>query len=271
MEIPLDYYQILHTEKTSPPEQIKSAFRRLAKELHPDTGGGSEEQKMKFILVHNAYRVLSDPASRREYDQYLNESRIIRKQALAAYPRLAGKEGFVYKPDEQIYAYLNFIFWEIEDYINGVTGQDPESRIGNKTIRHYLLRILVFFDKWLLTPAGFPDYFMTARKLDSTDPEDYLSRLDTNRRDDTHLPYADLKDYFYALRKRLDRFLGKFGIRQLSLPVTEYGIPLIECIIECQNYALHNLSWLLREEGPDGQDIPAFNHSLDIFRMKADQ
>lgn len=64
-----DYYEILGLSKNATDEEIKRAFRKLAKQYHPDINKnpGAEE---KFKEIGEAYAVLSDPAKRRQYDQF---------------------------------------------------------------------------------------------------------------------------------------------------------------------------------------------------------
>lgn len=60
----MDHYQTLGVSKTSTPEEIKKAYRKLASVHHPDKGGNKES----FQRIEEAYRVLSDPRTRQQYD-----------------------------------------------------------------------------------------------------------------------------------------------------------------------------------------------------------
>ena len=71
-----DYYAVLGLQKGASSEDVKKAYRRLSKELHPDkhpsTGSGrtKEEAEQKFKEVNEAYAVLSDPKKKQAYDQF---------------------------------------------------------------------------------------------------------------------------------------------------------------------------------------------------------
>lgn len=64
-----DPYQVLGVGRTASPETIKSAYRRLAKQYHPDLNPGRSDIEQKFKEVSAAYTLLSDPAKRQRFDQ----------------------------------------------------------------------------------------------------------------------------------------------------------------------------------------------------------
>jgi curved DNA-binding protein len=66
----VDYYQILGVNKTASDEEIKKAYRKLARKYHPDLNPDNKEAHKKFQQVNEANEVLSDPEKRKKYDQY---------------------------------------------------------------------------------------------------------------------------------------------------------------------------------------------------------
>ena len=65
-----DYYKILGVSKTASEEDIKKAYRKLARKLHPDLNPNDKEAHKKFQQINEANEVLSDPEKRKKYDQY---------------------------------------------------------------------------------------------------------------------------------------------------------------------------------------------------------
>jgi len=65
----MNHYQTLGIEKDATDDQIKSAYRKLAKKHHPDVNDGDKSSEERFNKVNEAYEVLSDPASRLAYDR----------------------------------------------------------------------------------------------------------------------------------------------------------------------------------------------------------
>ena len=64
-----DYYEVLGLAKGASEQEIKSAFRRLAKELHPDKNPDDKTAEQRFKELAEAHEVLKDPQKRAAYDQ----------------------------------------------------------------------------------------------------------------------------------------------------------------------------------------------------------
>jgi molecular chaperone DnaJ len=70
MSLDIDYYELLEIERTADDKTIKSSYRKIAMECHPDRNPGCEKSEAKFKAISQAYDVLKDPQKRAAYDQY---------------------------------------------------------------------------------------------------------------------------------------------------------------------------------------------------------
>lgn len=68
-----DYYEVLGVDRNATEEELKRAYRKLAKKYHPDLNPGDTEAEAKFKEINEAYKVLSDPQARAQYDRYGHE------------------------------------------------------------------------------------------------------------------------------------------------------------------------------------------------------
>lgn len=67
-----NWYQVLGISRQATEEEMKSAYRKLAKKYHPDAHPGNQECEQKFREISEAYSILSDTDKRKEYDEKLN-------------------------------------------------------------------------------------------------------------------------------------------------------------------------------------------------------
>src|SRR5258706_14926641 len=82
-----DYYEILGVKKSASAEEIRKAFRKLARKYHPDVNPGDKSAEEKFKTLSEANDVLSDPKKRKIYDQIGFYSDNIDPAAAEAYAR----------------------------------------------------------------------------------------------------------------------------------------------------------------------------------------
>jgi len=91
---PRDFYQVLGLPRTASPDDIKKAYRRLARQYHPDLHAGAKKAEMekKFKELNEAQEVLTDPEKRKKYDQYGADWE--QAQAFEKSRQQAGGQGF---------------------------------------------------------------------------------------------------------------------------------------------------------------------------------
>src|ERR1700761_4349378 len=66
----IDYYKVLGLDKSATQDDIKKAYRKLARKNHPDLNPNDKEANKRFQQINEANEVLSDPDKRKKYDQY---------------------------------------------------------------------------------------------------------------------------------------------------------------------------------------------------------
>ena len=66
----IDYYKILGVDKNIPQDDVREAYRKRAKQFHPDLHPNDPKAKAKFQALNEAYEVINDPEKRKKYDQY---------------------------------------------------------------------------------------------------------------------------------------------------------------------------------------------------------
>jgi len=115
-----DYYKILGVERNADQETIKKAFRRLARQYHPDTNKGDKKAEEKFKEINEAYEVLSDPEKRQLYDQMGSSYRAYQQSGgdprnydwnqWTGFPFNFGQAGRAYREDIDLGEFIREIF-----------------------------------------------------------------------------------------------------------------------------------------------------------------
>ncbi|MBN1409393.1 MAG: J domain-containing protein [Spirochaetales bacterium] len=238
-------------------DDIKTSFRKLALVHHPDRNDNSDEAKVTFQIINNAHEILSSPEKRREYDTYLKTSSVIeakRKAQVKTAPK-----GLINL--ENLCAQFNYIFWEIEDILTLLRKKPDDRLYSGHTLIQWILKILVFMDKWVFEPSGHMDYFYRARNIDGKRSYDSIEDEDKYR----HRPYADIYDYFYEMRKRVDRFINTIRVADVLKKMGGRDVKLIDNIFEAHLLSYHYLGMVNLILKGEASSVAPFIHSNECY------
>lgn len=104
----MDYYKILGVSEQAEEEQIKQAYRRLAKKYHPDLNPNNPEAEEKFKNVVEAYETLGDADKRKEYDLKRKKTGTDRKHESTASAKAPGRNMADFTKDMEKYFGFSF-------------------------------------------------------------------------------------------------------------------------------------------------------------------
>ena len=245
------HYKLLGIGPEADGEQIRSAFRRVSMICHPDKNDNSAESNRRYALIINAYKILSDESKRKHYDDYLRKSSWVKTPLT---PRVKSIDSRNISVVSELLRYINVSLWEIDDLLK-------DSGIDARRGRLIMI-ILTFLDKWILDPAGFPDYFAEARGMTRRDPREYIGILSRGSRPEAHLPYSSIAGYYRDIRKRADRLITRFE-KSAGLP----ELPL-EAVLEYHNMSVHYMGYLLDDNVYEGEAVPEYVFSDNNYNYR---
>src|SRR5665811_1380256 len=91
-----DYYKVLGVDKKASQDDIKKAFRKLARKYHPDANPNNKAAEEKFKEIGEAYEVLKDPDKRSKYDQLGSNWKQYSRAGAQGWPGASGADGQSY-------------------------------------------------------------------------------------------------------------------------------------------------------------------------------
>lgn len=137
----IDYYKILGVEKTATADDIKKAYRKQARKLHPDLNPNDQEAHKKFQELNEANEVLSDPEKRKKYDKYGENWQHGEEyeKARQQYEQQSRRHEQWQNPQEgqTFYTEGNFSDTDFSDFFHSMFGSGSSQRQGGHASRKY--------------------------------------------------------------------------------------------------------------------------------------
>ena len=151
----IDYYKVLGVPKNASQEEIKKAYRKLARKMHPDLNPDDKDAHRKFQEINEAHEVLSDPEKRAKYDKYgenwkhaeeFEKARQQYQQQGAWSDFFGGGEGGA----RTFYTEGNFTDDDFSDFFHSMFGRGFKQRKTSRKFKgpDYLSLIHIFWYDW---------------------------------------------------------------------------------------------------------------------------
>ena len=141
-----DYYSILGVSKDASPEEIKKAYRKLARKYHPDLNPGDQKAEERFKEINEAQEVLTDPDKRAKYDQY------------GQYWQQAGEGGVSSGTNVDVGGFDFSQYGSFDDFIEELLGGFGDRRGTGRRVYTYRTNS---------SPDGFDSYYREAPAQDT--------------------------------------------------------------------------------------------------------
>ncbi len=176
-----NYYEILGIDQAADSTQIRTAYKHLAKEYHPDRNPDNKQAEEIFKIVNEAYHTLSDPLKKSRYDAQLNPEntiayedwREINKKKYSRWQMAQQKKYIIDKDYFKIQALAFLVFVAIAGFCFAVLNT-AQYFIRQKRIEHYQANSKVLKYAGTLFNAGqFDDAFTVIHTLHEKDPLEY--------------------------------------------------------------------------------------------------
>lgn len=134
----IDYYKILGVNKKATAEEIKKAYRKLARKMHPDLNPNDKEAQRKFQELNEANEVLSDPEKRAKYDKYGENWKHGEEQEKAQqqYQQQSKRQQWSGGTGQTFYTEGDFSDSDFSDFFHTMFGSGFSQRSGSSG-RHY--------------------------------------------------------------------------------------------------------------------------------------
>ncbi|MHB9056467.1 MAG: DnaJ domain-containing protein, partial [Paludibacteraceae bacterium] len=137
----IDYYKVLNVDKNATSDEIKKAYRKLARKLHPDLNPNDKDAHKKFQELNEANEVLSDPEKRKKYDKYGEnwEHGEEYEKAQQQYQRQSGNQQQWSSPDgkQTFFTEGNFSDEDFSDFFHSMFGSGFSQHSGGRSSHRY--------------------------------------------------------------------------------------------------------------------------------------